>query len=107
MKAPKLARVCSIFLNALQADRKKTKKKKTQRELRNAEEEEEGETVRLKSMHYLLFFFFGGGEETGRNPEWWIRFQSEEPAGFLQEEPLSVGERRNHADLQSAGCRLR
>lgn len=49
----------------------------------------------------------GGRKETGRNWEWWIRFQSEEPAGFLQEEPLSVGERRNHGDLQSTGCRLR
>lgn len=66
---------------------------------------------RMKSMHYLLFLgrVNGGMEKKtmGRNWEWWIRFQSGEPAGFLQEELLSVGERRNHADLQSTRCRLR
>lgn len=74
-----------------------------------AKEEEEVEMVRLKSMHYLLFWdgWGGVGEDMGRNWSWWIRSQSGEPAGFQQEEPLSVGERRNHADLQSTGCRLR
>lgn len=103
MKAPKLARVCSIFPNALRADRKKTKKKKKEK---RAEERRGGGRGgdSEAEINALPLVCRGGG---GGDQEWWIRFQSEEPAGFLQEEPLSVGERRNHADLQSAGCRLR